>query len=142
MAVGSLPASHGPSEQAHTNRSYLLRLQLDLSYKFKRIKAMRDGTLLGAGFDQSMWVRRGALAPRAGGWVQIPNSCCIVDMDELADGRIIGIGNDPGSLWVTSLSGNSITGWQMIWGLTVSINAIATPTGEGRSCLLAAWSCW
>ena len=96
----------------------------------RRVKALRDGTMLGVGINnQLLYVRRGG----SSNWVQVPNSCCLIDVDELPDGRLLGLGSDSGSLWLGNLTAsNTLAGtasWTIIANASVSIVAIATPTG-------------
>ncbi len=101
--------------------------------RLARVKAMRDGTLLGVGVGNNvLYVRRGALNG-GGSWVEVPNSCCIRDVDELPDGRLLAVGIEPGSMFVANLTAtNTLAGpWTLIAQLATGapVVAIATPTG-------------
>ena len=64
-----------------------------------RVKGLRDGSLLAITADNNLWVRREGVAAN-GTWIQVPKSCCVVDVEELPDGRLLGI--TPQNTTVTS----------------------------------------
>jgi hypothetical protein len=102
-----------------------------------RVKGLRDGSLLAITADNNLWVRREGVAAN-GTWIQVPKSCCIVDVEELPDGRLLGI--TPQNTAVTSSLTiyNTMTDvWRPVPGTAagtaaapITISAIASYSGS------------
>jgi len=51
---------------------------------------LKDGKLLGVGYDNLLWTKENVNA----GWVQVPNSGSVIRVIQMNDGKILGIGMD------------------------------------------------
>eukprot|EP00795_Rhopilema_esculentum_P015348 gene15348-6576_t len=64
--------------------------------KLTKIVVLRNGNLLGIGFDRKMYIKSSI---DSSSWRQVPRSCCVKSVAQLLDGRIIGVGMR-NKLWI------------------------------------------
>ncbi len=72
--------------------------------QFSRIKGLRDGSILGIS-NNRLWRKLGGVTGTNGSWSLLPDSCCLIDIDEMQDGRLLGLGTD-NSLWTNAMKPN------------------------------------
>jgi hypothetical protein len=110
-----------------------------------RVKGLRDGSLLAVRTDNLLWVRRAGVGAN-GTFVPVVGSCCIVDVDELPDGRLLAIGPNGNMSTSTLTMYNTLTApWAPVGGPAagnVTVTAIATYSGSERlDHQHCTWSC-
>ena len=109
-------------------------LQADIS-NVVRVKGMRDGSLLAVRTDNLLWVRRAGVGAN-GTFAPVVGSCCVVDVDELPDGRLLAIGPQGNVSTSTLTMYNTLTApWAAVGGPAAgdaTVTAITTYSGSER----------